>query len=148
MSKAIRMHDDFENAVDVVPQTNGHLQTGGRTAMERRVATRHVSNMRAIDTTADETDQAMIRLGGLGARYIDIQRRLTNYGNDIAEAQVRKDDYEYLAGVGRAARELVSQGNQRLIAAYVQEADKITRRPAIEADTRPRWEKLLIEREE
>lgn len=146
MNKIVPIHGEI---VDVVPQSDRSLtQLGGRTAMERRVATRHAANRRALDTKAAEVDTAMVHLAGLGARYVDIQRRLTNYGNDIAEAQERKDDYEYLAGVAKAARELVSQGNQHLIAAYVQEAHKIIHRPAIEEDTRPLWERLLFALEE
>jgi hypothetical protein len=147
MNKIVPIRDG--EIVDVVPQSGRNLpHLGGRTTMERRVATRHAANLRGLDTKAEEVDTAMIRLAGLGARYLDIQRRLTNYGNDIAEAQERKDDYEYLAGVARAARELVSQGNQHLIAAYVKEAHAIIHRPAIEEDTRPFVKKLLFALEE
>lgn len=148
MGKVVALRDDDDVVPAVAQPENGVIRLGGRTGMERRVATRHASNVRAIDTKAEETDRAIMHMGALGARYVDVQRRITNFGNDVAEGQERQDDHEYLHGVAHRAREIVDTENQRALRLAGKEMREVLDRPAIEEDARPLWQQLLWDPEE
>lgn len=148
MGKLVALREDDDVVPVVARPETGVVRLGGRTGMERRVATRHASNVRALDTKAEEADRAIVLMGALGARYLDVQRRITNYGNDVAEAQERQDDHEYLRGVAQRAREIVDTENQRTLRLAGKELREVLDRPAIEADARPLWQQLLWDPEE
>src|SRR3712207_4527693 len=107
MSHHLPATRDDTAALELAPDLRRGLTHRGGNRMQQRIDTRSATNRRAIAAKWGEADEAMICLGLLGGRYIDVSRRLINFGNDALEEQERKEDYDQLGMVVRNAREIV-----------------------------------------